>query len=77
MLLDSDPEGKSAYEQLVHSWVMDDNELRWSATGTDSILQKRSGVISIDKDRNAQKPAVVVQMKGGVPSFVALIEPAK
>lgn len=36
-----------------------------------------TGVISIDKDRNAQKPAVVVQMKGGVPSFVALVEPAK
>ncbi len=24
VLLDSDPEGKSAYEQLVHQWIMDD-----------------------------------------------------
>lgn len=27
VLLDSDPEGKSAYEQLVHSWVMDDKHV--------------------------------------------------
>lgn len=36
-----------------------------------------TGVISMDANRNAQKPAVVVQMKGGKPSFVALIEPEK
>lgn len=36
-----------------------------------------TGVISIDKDRNASKPAVVVQMKGGKPTYVATIEPPK
>lgn len=34
-----------------------------------------TGTISIDGDRNARKPAVMVQMKGGVPSYVATIEP--
>ncbi len=34
-----------------------------------------TGTISIDKDRNAKKAAVVVQMKGGEPKFVAKIDP--
>jgi branched-chain amino acid transport system substrate-binding protein len=34
-----------------------------------------TGNITIDKDRNAQKPAVVVEMKGGQPRFVASIAP--
>jgi branched-chain amino acid transport system substrate-binding protein len=36
-----------------------------------------TGKISIDEHRNAVKPAVMVQMKGGVPTFVATIEPPK
>lgn len=35
-----------------------------------------TGTISIDENRNARKPAVMVQMRGGVPSYVATIEPA-
>lgn len=34
-----------------------------------------TGVITIDSQRNAQKPAVVVQMKNGNPTYVATIEP--
>jgi branched-chain amino acid transport system substrate-binding protein len=35
-----------------------------------------TGNITIDKDRNAEKAAVVVQMKDGSPKFVARVEPA-
>jgi branched-chain amino acid transport system substrate-binding protein len=34
-----------------------------------------TGVITIDRDRNAVKPAVMVQMKGGVPRYVTTIQP--
>jgi branched-chain amino acid transport system substrate-binding protein len=34
-----------------------------------------TGVISMDQDRNAKKPAVVLQMKGGQPTYVATIQP--
>jgi branched-chain amino acid transport system substrate-binding protein len=34
-----------------------------------------TGRISIDKDRNAVKPAVMLEMKDGVPTFVSTIEP--
>ena len=34
-----------------------------------------TGTITIDKDRNARKAAVVVQMKDGSPKFVAKVEP--
>ncbi len=36
-----------------------------------------TGTISIDEDRNAKKPLVIVQVKGGTPSFVAQIDPTK
>lgn len=36
-----------------------------------------TGVITMDKNRDATKAAVVVQMKGGKPAFVATIEPPK
>ena len=36
-----------------------------------------TGNITIDENRNARKPAVIVQMKGGVPTYVATIEPSK
>jgi branched-chain amino acid transport system substrate-binding protein len=36
-----------------------------------------TGVITIDKDRNAKKSAVVVKMTGGVPRYAATIEPPK
>jgi branched-chain amino acid transport system substrate-binding protein len=36
-----------------------------------------TGKISIDKDRNAVKPAVILEMKGGEPTFVTTIEPEK
>ncbi len=36
-----------------------------------------TGKITIDADRNAKKSAVIVQMKGGVPTFVASIPPAE
>lgn len=36
-----------------------------------------SGRISIDKDRNAVKPAVILEMKQGVPTLAATIEPPK
>jgi branched-chain amino acid transport system substrate-binding protein len=34
-----------------------------------------TGKISIDADRNAVKPAVMLEMKGGKPTFVTTIEP--
>lgn len=34
-----------------------------------------TGTITIDKNRNAQKPIVMVQLKNGMPSWVANVEP--
>jgi branched-chain amino acid transport system substrate-binding protein len=34
-----------------------------------------TGVYSIDEKRNAKKPAVIVQMKGGKPTYVATVNP--
>jgi branched-chain amino acid transport system substrate-binding protein len=34
-----------------------------------------TGTISIDENRNARKPAVVLEMKGGQPTYVTTIEP--
>ena len=36
-----------------------------------------TGKISIDGERNAVKPAVMLEMKGGEPTYVATIEPQK
>lgn len=36
-----------------------------------------TGVITIDEERNAKKPLVIVQVKGGLPSYVATIDPTK
>jgi branched-chain amino acid transport system substrate-binding protein len=36
-----------------------------------------TGVITIDAQRNARKPAVVVEMRGGRPRYVATIDPAR
>jgi branched-chain amino acid transport system substrate-binding protein len=36
-----------------------------------------TGRISIDKDRNAVKPAVMLEMRDGVPTYVTTIEPEK
>jgi branched-chain amino acid transport system substrate-binding protein len=38
-------------------------------------FQGVTGVITIDENRNARKPAVIVQMRGGLPTFVASIQP--
>lgn len=38
-------------------------------------FQGVTGVITIDKNRNAQKPIVIVQMKKGQPSWVAGVDP--
>ena len=35
-----------------------------------------TGTLTIDKDRNAQKSAVMLEMKGGKPVYVATIGPA-
>jgi branched-chain amino acid transport system substrate-binding protein len=34
-----------------------------------------TGKISIDKDRNAVKPAVMLEMKNGEPTYITTIEP--
>jgi len=36
-----------------------------------------SGKITMDKNRNAQKSAVILQMKGGKPVYVATIDAPK
>lgn len=36
-----------------------------------------TGIITIDKNRNAQKPIVIVKMKKGQPTWVANVEPKK
>lgn len=45
------------------------------AINSTRALKGVTGTITIDEQRNAQKPLVIVQVKGGVPSFVATIEP--
>lgn len=34
-----------------------------------------TGKITIDKDRNAVKPAVILEMKKGVPTYVTTVQP--
>ena len=34
-----------------------------------------TGVISMDADRNAVKPAVILEMKKGVPTYVTTVQP--
>ena len=34
-----------------------------------------TGKITIDEDRNAVKPAVILEMKNGVPTYVTTIQP--
>jgi branched-chain amino acid transport system substrate-binding protein len=46
-----------------------------SAINATTDYQGVTGKITIDPQRNARKSAVVVQMKGGVPVFVATIDP--
>ena len=36
-----------------------------------------TGTISIDKNRDAKKSAVIVEMKGGKPVYAATVEPSK
>jgi branched-chain amino acid transport system substrate-binding protein len=36
-----------------------------------------TGIITIDPNRNARKPAVILQMKGGTPTYVATIQPSE
>lgn len=38
-------------------------------------FQGVAGTITIDKNRNARKPAVIVEMKGGIPSYRATVQP--
>ncbi len=38
-------------------------------------FQGVAGTITIDKNRNARKPAVIVEMKGGVPTYRATVQP--
>jgi branched-chain amino acid transport system substrate-binding protein len=40
-------------------------------------LKGVTGSISIDKDHNAQKGVVIVQIKGGAPVFVAAVDPSE
>lgn len=46
-----------------------------AAINTTKGFKGVTGVITIDDERNAKKPAVIVQMKGGVPAYVATVEP--
>lgn len=34
-----------------------------------------TGIITIDENRDARKPAVILQMKGGTPTYVATVQP--
>ena len=43
--------------------------------GEDQDFDGVTGKISIDEDRNAVKPAVMLEMKDGVPTYVTTIEP--
>lgn len=49
-------------------------DLAAAIAGTNGF-QGVTGVITIDKNRNARKPIVIVQMKKGLPSWVAGIDP--
>ena len=45
------------------------------ALATTRYFKGVTGTITIDKDRNAKKSMVILQMKGGKPIYVATVEP--
>lgn len=64
------------FDAMKRSKSLGGKELRDAIAAT-ADFKGVSGVITIDKNRNAFKPIVIVQMKKGQPSWVANIEPKK
>jgi len=61
-------------DSLKRAGTTDPKKLRDAIAATSSF-KAVTGTISIDKDRNATKAAVMVQMTKGQPKFVAKVEP--
>jgi branched-chain amino acid transport system substrate-binding protein len=65
---------KILFDAMGRSKSLDGKDLAAAIAATKDF-QGVTGVITIDENRNARKPAVVVQMKGGQPAYVTTIQP--
>jgi branched-chain amino acid transport system substrate-binding protein len=68
--------GRILFDAMSRAKSLDGEDLAAAIAATKDF-KGVTGVITIDKDRNAKKPAVVVKMTGGVPRYAATIEPPK
>ncbi len=64
------------FQSMKRAKSLSGNDLRDAIAATKDFTGV-TGKISIDAERNAVKPAVIVEMKGGIPTYVTTIEPAK
>ena len=62
------------FDAMTRAKSLNGSELA-SAIASTRDFDGVTGKISIDKNRNAVKPAVILQMQGGKPTFVTTIEP--
>ena len=68
--------GRILFDAMQRAKSLDGRDLAAAIAATKDF-KGVTGTITIDKNRNAQKPAVVVKMTGGVPRYAATIEPPK
>lgn len=62
------------FDAMKRAKSLDGKELAAAIAATKDF-KGVTGTITIDKDRNAVKPAVMLEVKGGVPRYVATIQP--
>jgi branched-chain amino acid transport system substrate-binding protein len=68
--------GRILFDAMERAKGLDGTDLAAAIAATKDF-KGVTGTITIDKDRNAKKPAVVVKMTGGVPRYAATIDPPK
>ncbi len=68
--------GRILFDSMGRAKSLDGKDLAAAISATKDF-KGVTGIITIDKDRNAQKSAVVVKMTGGVPHYAATIAPPK
>jgi branched-chain amino acid transport system substrate-binding protein len=68
--------GRILFDAMERAKALDGKDLAAAIAAT-KAFKGVTGTITIDKDRNATKSAVVVKMTGGVPRYAATIEPPK
>jgi branched-chain amino acid transport system substrate-binding protein len=66
--------GRILFDAMERSGSLSGKDLAAAIAATKDF-QGVTGVITIDPDRNAQKAAVILQMRGGVPRYSATIDP--